>query len=190
MEIKILFGSVASILTIFSFIPYLLDIFKKKTTPHSYTWLIWSILQTTGTVAVFTNHGGFGALGLGIGSLFCVSIFILSLRYGTKNIAPSDLFSLVGALAAIVIWIFTKNALYSVILISFIDFMGYIPTYRKGYEEPYSETVSLYFMNLLASILAIFALSEYSLTTVLYLAELFLANSTLVTLLLYRRRRI
>ncbi|MCL4392212.1 hypothetical protein M1413_02655 [Patescibacteria group bacterium] len=190
MDIKFFFGVIGGILNVISFVPYLLDIFRGKTKPHSYTWLIWSILQTMGTIAIFLNGGGYGALGLAIGALFCIFIFFLSLKYGTKNIVRFDTVLLVGALLAVVVWILTKNALYSVILVSAIDFTGYLPTARKGYEEPESETISLYFMNALTDILGLLALSAYSVTTVLYPAVLLFSNSSLVVLLSLRRRQV
>ncbi len=190
MDIKFLFGIIGGILTVVSFFPYLLDIFRGKTKPHSYTWLIWSILQTTGTIAIFLNNGGWGALNLAVGSVLCMLVLILSLKYGTKNITRFDTTLLIGALLAIVVWIFTKNALYSIILVSAIDFTGYLPTARKAYEEPYTETVSLYVMNAMTDILGLLALSAYSITTVLYLATLLFANTSLVIMLTLRRRRI
>jgi predicted permease len=190
MGVKFLFGIIGGILNVVSFIPYLLDIFKGKTKPHSYTWLIWSIIQTTGTIAIFLNGGAYGALGLAIGSLFCIAIFFLSFKYGTRNVTKFDSTLLIGALLAILVWIFTKNALYSIILVSVIDFSGYLPTARKGYEEPHTETISLYVMNAMTDILGLLALSTYSATTVLYLATLLFANTSLVTLLTLRRRRV
>ncbi len=190
MDIKFFFGVASGILAVISFIPYLLDVLRGKTKPHSYTWLIWSIIQTTGTIAIFLNNGGWGALNLAVGSLLCVLIFALSLKYGTKNITRFDTALLIGALLAIAVWIFTKNALYSVILVSVIDFTGYLPTARKGYEEPHTETISLYVMNAMTDILGLLALSTYSATTVLYLATLLFANSSLVALLTLRRRQI
>ena len=190
MDVKFLFGIIGGVLNVVSFIPYLLDIFKGKTKPHSYTWLIWSIIQTTGTIAIFLNNGGWGMLNLAVGSLLCVLIFVLSLKYGTKNITRFDTALLIGALLAIAVWIFTKNALYSVILVSVIDFTGYLPTARKGYEEPHTETISLYVMNAMTDILGLLALSTYSATTVLYLATLLFANSSLVALLILRRHQV
>ncbi len=187
--IKLTFGLIAGALAIGCFLPYFRDIFKRKTTPHTYSWLIWSILQITGVVAIIVGHGGYyGVLGIGIGALFCLSIFVLSFKYGTKNITAIDTFSFIGALLAIVIWIFTKNPLYSVVLISIIDFVGFIPTIRKGYEEPYTETMSTYLMASISDVFAILALSTFSLVTTLYLGTLVFSNALFVVILLYRRR--
>ncbi len=190
MDLKALSGIVAGITAIVCFIPYLRDIFKEKTTPHSYSWLIWSILQTVGVIAIIVNKGGyFGASGIAIGAIFCLTIFFLSLKYGTRNITRFDTFSFIAALIAILIWIFTKSALYSVILISIIDFVGFAPTIRKGYQEPMSETSSTYLIAAISNIFALLALSTYSIPTSLYLFSLVFSNGLFVIILLYRRRR-
>ena len=189
--IKPIFGILAGILSVVCYIPYLRDIFQKKTTPHSYSWLIWSILQAVGVVAIIVGQGGyFSILGIAVGAFFCLIVFLLSLKFGTKNITKLDTASLIGAFIAIEIWIFTKDPLYSVILISVIDFLGYIPTMRKGYEEPYTETLSTYVASAVSLALALLALTTYSLTTTLYLATLVFSNSLFVLILLYRRGRI
>jgi len=176
------------ILAVISFLPYLKDIFAQKTKPHIYSWLIWSILQTTGVLAMIVGHAGWGALGLGIGSLFCIFIFFLSFKYGTKNITTFDTFCLLGAICAILVWVFLKDPLYSVILVTAIDFVGFIPTYRKGYFDPQSETVSLYVLSAVSNLLNLLAIGSYTVTTTLYVASLVITNVVCVSILLIRRR--
>lgn len=190
MYIKIIAAVITSILSVVCFLPYLRDIFKRKSTPHIYSWLVWSILQAEGTIAIIVGHGSYGALGIGIGTLFCVLIFFLSFKYGTKNITRFDTICLIGSILSIILWIFTKNPLLAVILISVIDIMAFMPTYRKGYEEPHTETVSTYLFSSISSMFALIALTNYSVVTVLYIASLVLSNGIFVILLLYRRGKV
>jgi uncharacterized membrane protein len=191
VNLKLISGILAGLLGVICFVPYLRDIFKKETTPHSYSWLIWAILQTIGVVAIIVGHGGYyGTLGIAAGALFCLTIFLLSLKYGTKNITKLDTFSFVMALVAILIWVFTKTPLYSVILISLIDFIGFIPTMRKGYEQPETETASTFFIASISNVFALLALSAYSISTTLYLCSLIFTNTLFVIILLYRRTKL
>lgn len=187
LDYKLIAAVITSVLSVVCFLPYLKDIFKSKSKPHIYSWLVWSILQGEGTVAIILGHGGYGALGIGIGTFFCVLIFVLSFTYGTKNITRFDGICLAAALVSIVIWSLTKNPLLAVILISTIDFLAFLPTYRKGYEEPYTETVSTYLFSSVSSIFAVIALSNYSIVTVLYIASLAASNGLFVLILLYKR---
>ncbi len=188
MAVKLLLGLVAGIFAIYCFIPYIRDIFKKKTTPHMYSWFLWGLLQIIGAVAIVIKGGGYGAVELSVGSIFCFYIFSLSFKYGTKNITRLDTICLFLAIFTILIWILTKDPLHAILLISIIDFIAFVPTYRKGFKEPYSETVSNYFISALASSFAILALSVYSFTNVFYLATLVFTNVVFAFLLLYRRK--
>ena len=97
MEFKLFFGIASSILAIVCFIPYIRDILKRKTEPHTYSWLIWTILQTVGVMAQLKEGAGYGAWALGIGAFFCFAIFLLSLKYGTKNISQFDTLCLLAS---------------------------------------------------------------------------------------------
>ena len=187
MSLKFIFGLLSSVIAIVSFLPYIKDIFSKRTKPHIYSWLVWSILQTTGVIAAFVGGAQYGMLGLATGALFCIFIFFLSIRYGTKNITRFDTICLIGALLAIFLWILQKNPLFSVILITLIDFMGFIPTYRKGYIDPRSETASLYLLSAISNLCGLLAIGNYTIITTLYIASLVVTNIVFVLILLTRR---
>ncbi len=190
IDIKFILAIISSLLAITAFSLYIKDILNGKTTPHLYSWLIWSILQGTASIAIIHGNGGFGAMNLIFSTILCLSIFLLSFKFGTKNITKYDTMCLIGSLFAIVIWIFTKDPLYSVILITIIDFVGFIPTYRKSFVEPNTETLSTYIINTVGDVLTVLALSTYSLTTVLYPASLVITNLFLIIILKYKRRSI
>ena len=186
--IKTTCGIIATIISAVAFFPYLKDIFRRKTQPHSYTWLIWTILQITGVIAMFNNGAGLGALALAVGAVFCLYVFILSLKYGTKNITAFDTVCLIGALAAIGVYAFLHNPTLSVILITVIDFVGFLPTLRKAYAEPYSETLSLFTLGVIWSSFNLVAIFSYTIVTTLYPAFILFANA-LCAILLWSRRK-
>ena len=190
IDIKLILAIISGGLAIIAFTLYIASILKRKTTPHLYSWLIWSILQCIATAAIIQGKGGYGALNFIISAILCTSIFILSLKFGTKNITKYDTICLVGSLFAIVIWIFTKDPVYSVILITIIDFIGFIPTYRKSYTEPNTEALSTYIINTIGDGLAVLALATYSLTTVLYPGSLVVTNLLLISILIYKRNKL
>lgn len=190
MTFKLICAVISSIIAIISFLPYIKDIFRKQTKPHIYSWLVWSILQSTGVIAMFGAGARYGALGLAIGALFCIFIFFLSFKFGTKNITRFDTWCLLGAICAIIVWIVQKNPLFSVILITIIDFIGFVPTYRKSWVNPNSETAALYIMSATSNLFGIFAIAQYSVTSTLYVASLVLTNAVCVVILLFRRKRL
>lgn len=188
ITIKILIGLIAGIVGALCFIPYFRDIFLHKTKPHIYTWLIWSLLQGTSVFIMLYGGAGIGVLPFVIGTILCGSIFILSFKYGTKNITLIDTICLIGALVALIFYIFLHDPVSSIILVALIDFIGFIPTFRKSYVEPKTETASTYLVSAISSVLAIGALLNYSLITMLYPITLILTDMTCWFIIVLRRR--
>ncbi len=46
LNIKNVVGVVAIVLTFVAYTPYFLDLFKGKTKPHIFSWLIWTIVTS------------------------------------------------------------------------------------------------------------------------------------------------
>lgn len=185
---KLALAIAASVLTVVAYIPYIRDVFKNKTRPHLYTWIIWAITLGTATLALLEGGGKFGSLALIVGTGLALFVCALSLKYGTKNIKMGDSITLFFALLAIIVWWQLNNPLLAVLMISAIDGLGYIPTYRKSYSEPWSETSSFWLMMTIVALLTIGANEEYNLLTTTYLVVLVIGNIGLYLLLLHRRK--
>src|SRR3989304_3466609 len=188
MDVKIILTVIATAIGVVAFFPYLRDTFSLKTKPHAYTWLIWAITQGTAVFGIWYGGGGWGALNLTIGTLFVIVVFLFSIKYGTKNITKSDTAILIAALSAIIVWWRLDQPLISVIMISVIDVIGYIPSFRKSYQEPWSETLISWILFSTSNIFAILALEEYNLLTVTYLAAITSANIALFLFCFFRRQ--
>jgi hypothetical protein len=190
MEMKIIFTVIASVCGIMGFLPYLRNSLFGKTRPHAFTWLIWMITNGVAVTGLWVGGGGIGAIPATISVVFVTLVFLVSLRFGKKDIKPSDTIVLIAALSTIFIWWLLKNPVLAVLLVSFIDVIGYIPTFRKSFKEPWTETMSSWALFALASIFAILALEEYNLLTVSYLASISFVNTVLLVFLFLRRRNI
>jgi hypothetical protein len=188
MNIKLIFAIISSIAGIFCFIPYIRDIFLHKTQPHSYSWFIWMILQTVGAISMFSIGAEWGVLSVGIGAIFCGFIFLLSFKFGTHNIKFIDKVCLIGALFAIVTFFYIHNPFLSVLIVAMTDLIGSFPTMRKAYEEPQTETASTYVFSFISTLLAIFALSNFTIGNSLYLIILVFTNASCALIIIIRRK--
>ena len=94
---------------------------------------------------------------------------------------------LVASLGAIIIYFSISNPVWAIIVVALVDFVGFLPTFRKGYEEPFTETTSTFVMSATANIFSLFALQNYNVTTVLYIASLFITNSLFAVMIFWRR---
>lgn len=188
INLKMAFACLAIVAAIVGSLPYLRDMFRKKTKPHAYTWLIWVITQSTATAGLIHGNGGWGAVSMVVGTSFCAIIFLLSLKYGTRNITKSDTIVFIAALFAIVVWWQLKSPLLAVLMVSVIDFLGYVPSFRKSFEEPWTETLISWAIFIASNVFTILALSDYNLFTLLYILVISAANLTIFTICLVRRR--
>ena len=165
---KEILGVGAVIISLLVNFPYIRDIFAGKTRPHFFTWLIWSITTAVIFFGQLVSGGGAGAWTNGVTGAFTILIALLALKYGTKDITKSDVFFLILALCAIVLWVYTSDPLISVVLSAAIGVVGYFPTIRKTLNDPSSETFSMYSLSVVRHALSIAALGAYSATTLAY----------------------
>lgn len=186
---KPLFGTLSVIIALVSFIPYIKDVFARKTTPHIYSWLVWTILQALATIAILRENSWWSGLGVGCVGLVSLVVFLFSFKYGTKNITFFDTVCLIGALIAISVWVFIHNITLSVILVTIIDFVAFLPTFRKAYQEPHSETAILYVCSGLSNLFSLLSISHHSIASTLYVASLIVTNFLFVGLVLIRRKK-
>jgi len=189
ISLKLLFAILAILAFVGGgFLPYIRDIFLKKTQPHVYSWLIWVITQGTAVAGLWYGNGGWGTIIMVISVTFVFFVFLLSLKYGTRNITKGDTILLVASFLAIVVWWQLHNPLLAVVMVSIIDFVGYFPSYRKTFAEPWTETPFSWMAFSVANIFGMLALSQYNLLTLTYLITITIANVILLIICLLRRR--
>lgn len=190
MDDKAFLGVIAVSIGFIGYAPYFRDIFKGKTKPHAFSWLVWGVLTGIAFVGQVVSGGGAGAWVTGFTAVICLAIFSLALSKGKKDFPFVDWMSLVGAGFALLLWFLTEDPLAAVILVSVIDALGFIPTYRKSYARPSEETLFTYNMSSLKFVVGLFALGSYSLVTVLYPLSLIVSNTAFVILLITRRKQL
>ncbi len=181
---------IAAVLAIVGNIPYLRDIIKKRVKPHPYTWLVWSIVSCVIFFGQVAKGAGIGALPTLASEIFTIIIFFFSIRYGFKNIKKVDTIFLVIALLGIIPWILTDDPTISVIIAVSIDLVAFIPTLRKTWSYPKSETRTLYMTNVLRHILMLFSLQAYNVATVLHSIAMITTNSIMTVLILRKSKKI
>ena len=164
---KIALAIIAVLINFIGYFPYIRDVLNGKTRPHAYSWLVWAYITLIIFALQLAAHGGAGAfVTLGAGSTSFI-VFGLALRQGKQDITLSDTFFFIAALIATAIWILAKAPLLSVSFLVLIDMLGFVPTIRKSWNKPHSETLIMYELGALRHALSLFALGTISFITVL-----------------------
>lgn len=185
---KEVLSAIAIILTFAAFAPYIKSILSGKTRPHVFSWVIWGITTFIVFLAQLADKGGVGAWPIGISGV--ITMFIALLAYRKKadiSITKSDWIFFISALSAIPFWYLTNNPLWAVIILTIVDLIGFAPTYRKAYIKPFEEQLLLFVIMTIRNIIAIIALENYSVTTILFPASISVACIVFIGLVCMRR---
>jgi hypothetical protein len=185
---KELLSVVAIALTLLAFLPYIRSILKGKIKLHMFSWVIWGSTTFIVFLAQLEDDGGAGAWPIGVSGI--ITIYIALLAYVKRSditITKIDWVFFIVAMASLPFWYFTSNPLWAVIILTTVDIFGFGPTVRKAYIEPFEEQLTFFALFTVRNIIAIMALENYSLTTVLFPAAIALSCLLLILVVLYRR---
>lgn len=185
---KEFYGLLSIIFTLATYIPYMWSTIQGTTRPHIFSWSIWALSMSIASAGQFAGNAEAGWWSTGLSALSAIIIVLLSLKNGKKDITRFDIIIFVSALCAIPLWMITQNPLSAIILITIIDLLAYLPTFRKSYYKPHEEMWFSYFVSNLKHFASFFAMTTYSFTTMLFPVALFLGNFALIAMIIIRRR--
>lgn len=190
-EVRHIIAVIAIILTFIGYIPYDRDIIKGSTKPHIFSWFVWGLV----TLIVFALqvYGGAGVASLVTlcAALMCIGVIFLGIRHRSiSDITKTDIIFFLGALISVGVWIFAKQPILSAILATTIDILAFIPTIRKSWHKPYTETLSMTLITTFRFGLVLISLDTYSLLTTLYPVTWLLGNGLFSIMLILRRKAV
>jgi hypothetical protein len=189
--VKEVIGILAAVLGFVAYAPYLRDIRANRAKPHPYSWFVWGLTSVV-IFAIQISHGA-GAGSYTTATIAFIAFFICVLSYfkhGKVDITLADTVLFVAALVATALWIFAREPLLSMILLSSSDLLGIGPSLRKAWNKPHEETLSMWGLNAFRHALSLLALQQYSLITVLNPAVWIVGNTLFSFMLIYRGRKL
>ena len=167
-----------------------MSILSGKSKPHMFTWLVWlatGSIATTAQILAGAGPGAWGNLVMIFG--FCV-VLMLCPKYGYKKATRSDWVCLAISFGSVPLWLLTDNPLTAVVVVTLIDVIGFVPTIRKTWHEPFSESLLGYGLGALRNVLSLAALESWSFTTALFTATFMTVNILFITVTFIRRLRL
>jgi hypothetical protein len=189
-ETKTMLTTVSILFALLSYIPYFRDIFRGKTKPHAFTWLVWCVMTTSAYFTQLADGGGVASWVLAFTALVNFVIFALSLYKGETDITPLDWFCLFGAFIGLALFAFNEDELLSVFIVSSVNLVGFIPTVRKSMLRPDQETATTFAFTSLKYFFSVLALEHFTIGTVLFPVTVGISNMFFVLLLLVRRNQL
>lgn len=180
---------IAALLAVAGNVPYLRDTWKGRVQPHPYTWLVGSIVSGTVLLGMIEKGAGIGSLPVAVSEIFTICIFLFSLKFGFKKVTKTDRLFLALALLGVVPWLLTKDPTLSVVIAVGVDLLSLVPTFRKAWTHPSTESPVLFGSNVLRHILALVSLQTYNVATTLHSIAMITSNSALVGVIMRKKVR-
>lgn len=188
MLYKEILSAIAIALTLFAFLPYIRSIHTGKTRPHVFSWIIWGSATFVVFLAQLADRGGAGAWPIGVSGLITIYVaFLAYSKHSDSTITRSDWLFLLAAMSALPFWYFTSDPLWTVVILTSVDLAGFGPTFRKAYIFPFEEKLVFFALILTRNTIAMLALQNHSLTTLLFPALTAIACLLFILMVLYRR---
>lgn len=177
------------IIWIICYIPYIRDIWRWTTKPHTISRFIWALTTGLGFFAQLYDGVWAGAWILGLFCTINTGIFLYALRKWETKINTLDMATLILALLALALRWITNSPLGSVILIIIADSLWFYPTFYKAYHEPKSESLSFWILTIISLILSLLAMNHWSFIGIGYTLTMIFWEILLVGLLIARTHK-
>ena len=190
LDYRTIIWIITIIIGIYAYYPYITDILKGKTKPHLFSWIIFLIMDAVAFLIQIGDNAGPWAWWILTTWLMGLIVLILAINNGEKNITKSDSFAFIVALWCIAAYVFLPDPTYSLYLVLTISGLALYPTARKSFHKPNEETMSIYVIAGVRSILSIIATINVSFLTIGLPVFIIVANTLFVSMVLVRRNQL
>ena len=142
--------------------------FRGKNKPHIYSWTSIFLITCVVGYLQLVGGAGVGALPTLLGAIAYLAIIILCLRFGTKDRVPLDMACLGISVLGILVYViaFRSKPEVALVIVTFAEVVGFVPTWRKTLNAPFSESLSSYYFLVSKLLLILIALKNYNFLTV------------------------
>lgn len=139
MTINSIAALASTALATYATIPYILAILKGRTKPHQLSWLVFVIMNA---IVFFSQYFEGARQSVLISFMFLLGsiiIFLLSLKFGTRDTSRWDWALFTFAICTIIVWTLTKSNATAIWLTLLIDLAATSMIVLKVRAQPHSE---------------------------------------------------
>jgi hypothetical protein len=185
------FAILAGVIVVASAAMYAYDTLKGRNNPNRVTWVMWTLApmigfaaqlsQGVGLESIFTFAIGFGPL------LVLIASFVNRKAYW--KLTTFDLWCGSISLVALVLWVATGEGLVALVLSIVADFFAAIPTVKKSYFNPESESGYPFLLGAFATVLTLLTISVWTVSSSAFGIYVLLMDSLIAVLVLFPKLR-
>jgi len=187
-DIASIAGKLAGIISLSAFFPYIFSILRKETAPNRASWIIWAIVSSI--IALSYREAGasyafLAPVGYVVGSTI---VLILSIRNGVGGWTSFDRRCLIGAAISLLLWRIFNSPMSALLINLFINFLGTLPTIRKVWYQPETESKIAWTLFSLGTIVNLFAIEKWSFSMAVYPVSMIFIVGIVTVLVLWEKR--
>lgn len=177
-------NTLSGILFFVAFMPYTWAIINHQTVPSPVSWAIWASVDTLALLAMRKERAPVGQLtGAVLGAW---SVTVLALIFGKPTMGSVEWVSIIGAVAGVILWQKTGNAVTAIVCSQLAVFAGAFPTFANGYNNPSQENPIAWTIWFVSCICALFAIKKWNLAEALQPLTFTAIETTMVVLVVIR----
>ena len=136
-----------------------------QTVPSTVSWAIWASVDTLALLAMRKENSPTGQLTGAVAGAWIVTL--LAVFFGKPTMGSIEWVSIAGAVAGIVLWQITGNAVLAIVCSQLAVFVGAFPTFANGYNNPSQENPIAWTIWFVSCIFALFAVKKWNLAEAL-----------------------
>ncbi len=178
----------SAVITILAIVPYIRDIFRGSTKPNIASWITWMLLFVVAAIAAFADGEYRTAFFISSVAVETSLVVLLGFKYGYAKYNWFDAACQIGALSGFVVWWLFDNPLAAIFLVVVIDFIACLPTLKHAWFDPKEETWATFALSATGAFVAVFALTSFNWTSLLYPVYIVLINLLITSVIVSRKR--
>ncbi len=179
LEYLVIFAALASLLAA---LMYIRAMFKAATNPNRVTWLMWSIAPLIAAGASLSSGVGWAVLPVFMSGFSPLLIFTASFlaKKAYWKLSTFDYLCGVLSASALILWYITKTPNVAIIFAIVSDGFAAIPTLKKAWKYPETESIWPYLIGMFSPITSFAAAITWSFSELAFPVYLILINVMLV----------
>ncbi len=179
------FVYVGAAISVFGLIPYIRDTLRGDTSPHRVTWFLWGFIPLVTFVVQLHLHVGPAAIITLAFGLTPIAVLVASAKShaGSWEITQFDWFCAAISLIGTGVYVVTQRGNLSIVLLLIADVFAAIPTLRKSWTDPTSETWSAFAFGIVATLLTVSSVQDWTFASVAFPLYIAIQNGAQVLLI-------
>lgn len=178
------FAILGALVVLFGDLTYLIETIQGRVQPNRMSWLMWGVAPLIAFAAAISQGVGISTITtFAIGAIPILIFFATFVnRKAYWKLTILDIPCGVLSALALVLWYITKDANIAVSLSILSDFAAFIPTYKKAYTHPQSESSKIFLFNAIGTGITLLSLQKW--TFAAYAFPLYVMVACMVIVLL------